>query len=312
MKRFAENRVFRIFALVMRMALGAFFIVSAVAKLLDIDMFELYVFSYNILSLKCAILAARLVIVAELWIGLGLLSNVWKRFVDCCTLLMLTGFTLFLGYAALIGRTDSCQCMGSLLEMNPLQSILKNALLLLVLLVAMYAKPWNWKPRWFVWLPVLLAPLVTVFILSAPDNWLFGPSKEVYNKEELQKAIAPSGELAPLNLDEGRHLLAFVTPGCPMCKMADEKLTYICNRNKLDTAEFVYFIPAHDSTIVPLTRDSSSFLYPGYLIRSMTFALITYGQRPIVFLMEDGEVKTTYHYRNIDEEQIVDFLTDED
>ena len=44
----------------------------------------------------------------------------------------------------------------------------------------------------------------------------------------------------------------------------------------------------------------------------MTFALITYGQRPIVFLMEDGEVKTTYHYRNIDEEQIVDFLTDED
>jgi hypothetical protein len=253
-------------------------------------------------------MAARLVIVAELLVGIGLMANIAKRLVDTCALLMLVCFTLFLGYAALSGRTDSCQCMGSLVEFDPLQSIAKNAVLLLLLVVAMGARPWSWRPRWFVWLPVVLAPTVTVFVLSAPDNWLFGPSDEIYNAEQLDSAIAPDGELAPLKLAEGRHAVAFLSPGCQFCRMADEKLTHICRRNGLDSTAFVYIIPAADSTVAPLTLDTVSFIRPGHLVPPMTFALITYGQRPMLMLMENGKVTATCHYRNINEKQIVDFL----
>ena len=302
------SKAARVVALVLRMALGALFIVSAIAKLIGIDRFEIYIFSFNLLPLTWSMMAARLVIVAELLVGIGLMANIAKRLVDTCALLMLVCFTLFLCYAALSGRTDSCQCMGSLVEFDPLQSIAKNAVLLLLLVVAMGARPWSWRPRWFVWLPVVLAPTVTVFVLSAPDNWLFGPSDEIYNAEQLDSAIAPDGELAPLKLAEGRHAVAFLSPGCQFCRMADEKLTHICRRNGLDSTAFVYIIPAADSTVAPLTLDTVSFIRPGHLVPPMTFALITYGQRPMLMLMENGKVTATCHYRNINEKQIVDFL----
>lgn len=303
-----QNKILRLAALVMRMLLGAFFLVSAIAKIIDIDRFEIYIFSYNLLSLNLSFLLARLVIICELLIGIGLISDTFKRLVDTCTLLMLAGFTLFLGYAALIGRTDSCQCMGSLLEIDPVQSIFKNAILIAVLLFAMGAPACPWKPRWFVWLPVVLAPCVTVFILSAPDNWLFGPSEELYNADEFAAAIAPEGDFCDLDIDQGRHLLAFLTPGCPFCRMADEKIAHICRRNDLDSAAIIYFIPNGDSTVAPLTLDTATFIRPAYSIPTMTYALITYGQRPIVFLVDDGKVVGTCHYRNIDERRIADFL----
>ena len=303
-----NNRTLRIAALVVRMLLGIFFIVSAVAKLIDIDRFEVYIFSYNILSLNTSFLVARVVIVCEMLVGIGLVANLFKRWVDTCAMLMLVGFTLFLGYACLIGREDSCQCMGALVDIDPTRSILKNALLILLLLFAMGARPWQWRPRWFVWLPAVIAPVVTVFILSAPDNWLFGPSDEIYNADEFATAIQPDGLLDTLNLDEGRHVLAFLTPGCPFCRMADEKLTHICRRNDLDSAAFVYLCPTADSTLAPLTLDTTTFIRPCYLIPSLTYALITYGQRPIVFLTDQGRVVGTCHYRNIDECRLVEFL----
>ena len=124
------NKYLQWSALATRMLLGVLFIVSAVAKLVEIDTFELYIFSYHLLPLTLSFLAARLVIVAEMLCGIGLLANIWKRLVDTCTMAMLVVFTLFLGYSALSGRTDSCHCMGSLIELDPVKSIVKNALLI--------------------------------------------------------------------------------------------------------------------------------------------------------------------------------------
>ena len=307
MKPFASKAA-RIAALVVRMALGVLFIVSAVAKLIGIDRFELYIFSYSLLPLPWAMVLARLVIIAELLVGIGLLANIFKRLVDASALIMLVGFTLFLCYAALAGRTDSCQCMGALIDFNPVQSIVKNALLLLALIVAMHAQPWPWTPRWYLWLPVVVATAVTVFVISVPDNWFFGPSEELYNADELNASIAPGGELAPLNLAQGRHAVAFLSPGCPLCRMADEKLTYICRRNGLDSTALVYLIPAADSTLAPLTLDTASFLRPGHIVTPLTFSLITYGQRPMLMLIDIGHVAATCHYRNINENQIAQFL----
>lgn len=303
-----SSKGWRVVALVVRMAVGVLFVVSAVAKLADIDRFEIYIFTFNLLPLTWCMLAARVVVVAELLVGIGLLSNVAKRVVDCCALLMVVCFTVFLCYAALIGRTDSCQCFGSVVELRPLQSLVKNAVLILALVVAMGARPWPWRPKWFVWLPVVLACVATVFVRSAPDNWLFRPSEELYNAEELSAAISPEGVLAPLRLSEGRHAVAFLSPGCQFCRMADEKLTHICRRNDLDSAAFVYLVPSSDSTVAPLAVDTTSFVRPGLLVPPMTFALITYGQRPMLMLIDNGEVVATCHYRNIDEKQIVQFL----
>lgn len=301
-----RHKAVRITALVMKMVLGALFIVSAISKLLDMDTFEVYVFSYGILPLNMAFVTARLVVIAEMLVGIGLLSNIWNRFVNCCTMLMLTGFTLFLCYAALIGRSDSCQCMGPLLAIDPIHSILKNTILILWFLPALRVQPWQWQPRWFLWVPAILAPIVFVFVFSAPDNWLFPRGQEAYNADELQTLIGDDGALAGLDLTRESHVVAFLTPGCPYCKLADQKLSAIFERNDLDSASLTYIIPAADTIAAGITVDSASFGRAAYVIPRMAFLKITYGQRPMVFVMKQGEMIGSCHYRNIEEKLILE------
>ena len=75
-----RSRPARMAALVVRVLLGLFFVVSAIAKWVDIDRFEVHVFSYNLLSLNASFLVARLIVVAELLVGIGLAANIWHRF----------------------------------------------------------------------------------------------------------------------------------------------------------------------------------------------------------------------------------------
>ena len=280
-----------IVALVLRVLLAAVFIVSAVAKLFAIDDFELYIFSYGFFSLNVSYLVARLCIAAEFLVGLFLALGWWARWVQLLTLVMLILFSLFLCYAALVGRTDSCQCFGRMADLSPAQSLLKNAVLIGITLV--YAKLSRYSRRSSVSRIILavvfvVSVVVAVFCISVPDNWMFGPEEGRFNRGLLEESMASEGALAEHHLAEGRQLVAFVTPGCPYCRMTREKLASIASRNHLDTMRFHYFEP----------QDLPDAL----------FLEITFGQRPLVLLLDNGTPVATYHYRNISEKEISRFL----
>ncbi len=272
----ANKRLTIIFSIL----LALLFIFSALAKLWSADQFEIYVYSYGFFQLDVAYVLARLCIAAELVVGLLLLTGWRRKWVLTAALAMLLFFTLFLCYAALIGRTDSCQCFGQLADLSPTASLLKNALLIVLTLLCM---KWNAGVeerrrkvyRWLV--PLLIAiAVVSPFIISVPDSWMFGESHERYNEEQLQELDLPH---------ESTYVVAFVTSGCPYCRMTRQKLDTMFGRHKLPKDAIIYFEP----------KD----------IGVDQFINITYGARPLVLLMQDGEVIATYHYRNINERQIV-------
>ena len=281
-------------SLVLRILLAALFLVSSVAKLMAIDDFELYIYSYGFLSLNVSYLTARLCIAAELLLGLLLAVGWWRRQVNLAALLLLLAFSLFLGYAALAGRTDSCQCMGRLADLNPVQSLLKNAVL--IALVLLYSKSsrlprtskLSRKTKLILTAVLAVASLAAVFCISVPDNWMFGPEEGRYDRELLEQSIGPDGVLAADGLTEGHQLVAFVTRGCPYCRMTREKLGSMAQRHHLDTTRIHYYEPAD--------------------LPDNLFLRITYGQRPFVILLDDGVPVTTYHYRNINERQLSRFL----
>ena len=281
----------RVIALVLRILLATVFVVSAVAKLFAIDDFELYIFSYGFFSLNVSYLVARLCIAAEFLIGLFIALGWWARWVNLLTLLMLLAFSLFLCYAAIIGRTDSCQCFGRMADLNPVQSLLKNAVLIGLTLV--YSRLFRIsgfpsKSKIILSIVFVVGVLVAVFCISVPDNWIFGREEGRYDRALLEASIASDGALAGQGLGEGHHLVAFVTPGCPYCRMTREKITSIASRNHLDTARIHYFEPQD------LPED--------------LFLQITYGQRPLVLLLDNGIPVATYHYRNISEKEVARFL----
>ena len=119
---------------VFRALLGILFLVSATAKLAGIDAFELYLFSFGWFPLGTAYLLARLVIAAEYTVGVLLIANFWPKLAFWGALAMLAGFSAFLLVLLLKGNADNCHCFGEWVDLNPGQSLLKNAAMLALLL----------------------------------------------------------------------------------------------------------------------------------------------------------------------------------
>ena len=286
-----HKRANLIIGLVVRLLLGAIFILSAGAKLWSVDQFELYIYSYGFFSLNLSFIIARLCIGIELALGVLLLIGWMKRLTLTIAALILLAFSIFLGYAALAGRSDSCQCFGQLVDMPPTVSLLKNAILLLLTLLCTKFSAHIKKRRWHTWatLGIVIAGLAMPFVVSVPDNWMFGTSGERYDAERLTQIF--DGPLADRELRNGNKIIAFVTPGCPYCRMTRQKLNYIANRNHLVPGDIVYVEPGD--------------------IGTATFLETTRGASPLVLLLEDGTVAATFHYRNIDERKISNALRHE-
>ena len=127
---------------VVRILLGAMFVLSAVLKLISIDTFEAYVYSFHIMSFTLAEIAARCLIALEFVTGCFLVAKAQYRWAWWIATLMTAGFTLFLVYVVLFRNDANCHCFGDLIPIEPLHSIYKN-IVILALLVFAYKQPEN-------------------------------------------------------------------------------------------------------------------------------------------------------------------------
>ena len=374
------KKVFGVSASVIRALIGMLFLFSAVSKFITVDIFEIYVYSFGFFSLNVCFYVARLIISAELILGAALISHRNPRLTIVSTVLFLVSFIVFLAYAHMVGRTDSCHCFGELMPFNPIQSILKNAVLLLLLVFVAKFTPANWYPqwwlvviiylataamlvlymttsfhyidllalvmmlvmmcvgilaslkfynRWYVTVVLLLAPIVTTFILTPPDSWFYKSDAEVFDKElflsqmkgvdtQVGEVLADSvaveqeavDRLSDIGLDSGRHIVAFFSPSCSVCRLAADKLSTIVRRSCPDTSQIVYVFPkvAKTESYDKFYENSHSIRFNEKRIDKEIFVRITRGSFPLILLVDNGEIRTTYSYRNIEEDRIVDFL----
>lgn len=98
--------------LVISIALGVILIVGAIPKLRHPKGFVLTVWEYHILPRPAATLYARLTPVAELFLGLALLSGALVRPVAVLAGLLFASFTLAVALNAVRGRNLDCGCFG--------------------------------------------------------------------------------------------------------------------------------------------------------------------------------------------------------
>lgn len=159
----AKGRVWEVTASVLKIIIGVVFIISSVSKLVSMEAFEMYVYSFGLFPLALNAYVARLVLVFELILGAALISHRHHRFTMLMTLLFLLAFVIFLAYAHLSGRDDSCHCFGELLPFDPVQSIVKNAVLIALSLFVFKFASDQWAPRWWLVLLVYLLMMVGAF-----------------------------------------------------------------------------------------------------------------------------------------------------
>ncbi len=372
-------------ASVLKILLGTIFVFSALSKFIAIDGFQTYIYSFGLLSLPICYYVARLVIAFELILAAALISHRHHRFTMLMTLLFLLVFVTFLAYAHLSGRSDNCHCFGDLLPFSPIQSILKNAVLIAIGLFVYKFTSDKWAPKWwlaliiylamigaafaymffiehkiyilvFVILAVMLvvgllasfnfwsrwyvsallisAPVITIFIIAPPDNWLFKGYQEDFDKELFAQTIDPNAEngdtfeisldsdgnakpdtlssLAGWGLEKGRHVVAFFSPSCGVCSLTAEKLSTIIIRNELDSTRVLYVFPQVNGTKVYeiFYKTSRSQHFNEARLNAKLFLRMTRGSFPKILLVENGEIRSTVGYNSLNESEVVDFLNE--
>lgn len=290
--------------------LGLVFAISSVAKLSSLESFELYIFSFGYASFDLCSIAARLIIIAEFLLGVFLAFNILPRLTRWLTGLSLAGFSIFLLWRAFIGDVESCHCMGNMVDMNPMQSLIKNIILALLL-------AYVWKDHGRILkhqIPVACitsaAIIIVVFLAFPPDFYYRGSSESHDLSEEAFRPVADS-----LGLSTGKRAVCFYSGSCEHCKHCVSKMAGIISRHSLPKdSVFVLFMQTHenqDSVATSFfTENGEGLVLPYDYLHPVEFIPLTNGSMPLVVLFEDGELVKEYDYLSINEKELAAFFND--
>ncbi len=288
------------FKYVFRALLGILFLFSATAKLIGIDAFEIYLFSFGWFSLGTAFLLARLVIVAEYVLGLLLLTNFYPRLAFWGSLAMLAGFSMFLTVLAVKGNHDNCNCFGELVNLNPVQSLLKNLGMLVLLLLSAGIRPFRFRHKGL-WLAlIILIPLATVFIVSPPDNWRYDSyaRHELVNEPAFREAVDQG--ILPHSVVEGDHIVCLYSLKCQFCKMSAEKIMTLRARGEFPQSPIIAVIGrGEDTDTTPFLEETGFAPDEIHFIEPADFLRITNGSFPVILVMHGDTIAETFNYRNL-------------
>ena len=303
------NRFKEIVPIVLKVLLGLVFVVSAVLKIIDMDKFEIYVYSYHFFSLNFSFLVARAAIIIELVLGIGLISNCLHKLMWWGSMAMLAGYTLLLIYALILGRTDNCHCFGDFLQFDPKQSILKNIVLMGLFLLIYRAKEWKPRFRWIGLCGVILASSIAVFAVSPPDNFTPAYDSEHNLQTELFVDLLHEAPLDSLNLTDGKQVVCFFSTGCEYCQMAAQKLSLMQQYYGFPAESITYIFMGSEDGIAKFYEKSQSEHYRDVLYADAPKLLQTInGSFPTIVFLNDGEVVYEYGFRNMKEEEIKVFF----
>lgn len=304
-----EKRPVQVAALVIKMLLGVIFVVSAVLKIIDMDSFEIYVYSYHFFSLNFSFLVARAAIILELILGIGLISNCFHKLMWWGSVLMLIGYIGLLGYAAWIGRTDSCHCFGDVLQFNPVQSIAKNFVLLALFAATYYVKGWHFRGQCIALAALVIGCTVAVFVVSPPDNYTSSYDDTEYLRVDAFGEALQDPPLDSLRLYEGKKVVAFFSSGCEFCKKTARKLSLMQSFYGFPESNIVYVFMGSEEGVERFFEESESTRYQYVIYGDLKRLLyVTNGIFPLVVFSDDGQVIHEYGYRNMKEEEVKDFF----
>ncbi len=294
---------------VLKVLLGLVFIVSAVLKLIGMDSFEIYIYSYHFFSLNASFIVARLAIILELVLGIGLVSHTLHKMYWWGSMAMLGGYTLLLIYALTLGRTDSCHCFGDFLQLDPKQSLIKNAVLMLFFLLIYKMESWKTPFRWLILILAVMSSSIAVFVISPPDNLTSNADPEQNLQVELFDAMLDDAPLDSLNLHMGKQVVCFFSTSCDYCQMAARKLSLMQQFYGFPKGNITYLFMGNEESIAKFYEESGSAQYCDVLYPDVSRMLKAInGNFPVVVLLEDGEVVFEYGFRNMDEDEIKTFM----
>lgn len=299
-----------ILKIIIRIGIGVFFIASAILKLISIDNFELYIYSFNIFSFTMSGLAARAIIACELLVGILLIAKIKYKEAWWLTMLMLVGFSFLLVYVILFRNDSNCHCMGDLVEIKPSLSLIKNLLVIALMLLIRKEEDYRFRGRVSVLVIAILTAIAVPFALFPMDNIynLFSKTSTKSCNEAEFNSFLQDSVMQDIHLDEGNYIVGVVSSGCKFCRIGCLKMSEMVTFNKIDSTKVLYFIWGDSTSVQEFRKETKSepFLYVP--INPVKAIRITDGAFPLFLFIQDGEVQRTADLRQLTEKEVISHL----
>ena len=217
--------------------IGAFFLVSALAKTYDLRGFWIQMRAYGIITAPTLLwIGVFTVVAAELLLGLSLTFRIClSSWTFAVIVALLCGFSGLILYGWLVAGVEDCGCLGAIASMSPRSSLVKNAILLAICLLTWRgwkktpcsANPRGGGARFALCRQTIgVTVILTLFGIAA----VHGLSSESQTPSEARASSAPPKENAhPLaayqferdgrtyDLSQGDYLVALLSLDCSHC-----------------------------------------------------------------------------------------------
>ena len=298
-----------IILLILRLLIGGLFITTAIMKLISIDEFEAYIYSFDIFNFLLSTVVARLVIMAELLLGICLMAKLLYKYAWRLTMLMLVGFTLFLIYVAIFRNDSNCHCFGDIIELDPIHSIFKNVITIILMFFIRKEEDYQFKwKKWAIIVAFAISFIVPfcVFPMDAVYNKFVSPVDEV-NVKVFDKTLSDS-IMTDFDIHDGNYVVAVYASGCKYCKMSAKRISLMMDNHTIDSTRFQMLIWGDSTHIQQFLEETKCTSYPWHLISPYDAINIVYGKFPTFILTHDGQVVKGLDYRGMDEATLMEHL----
>ncbi len=292
-----------------RNLIGLFLIFSAYSKLFPIEHFELYIFSHTYIGFNLASAIAVLIISVELTLGVLLLLNVYTKKVIFINILLLAIFSLYLIYLLIIGNNENCHCLGAEFKLNPLESLLKN-IIILGLSILLYYKNISWCFRLSKIIFILLLLLsFSIPVILMPPDFLFQKRFSNNYAKEFDISLIENKEYnnPKIEFSKGKKIICFFSMKCKYCKLAAKKISIISDKIEYEN-DILYIFYGKEENISSFWEESQSKKFPYLVIPFDDFFKISGSRVPSIFYTENGKMIKNIGYRSINQKEIENFL----
>ena len=301
---------------------GYVFVFSGASKLMFVEPFE---FSFVEIGFGWYVspFLARILIAAEFALGLGLIFNVKSKLTMKFILAMLIFFTGYLIYLWIkTNNSADCGCFGEYLQMNPLESIIKNIVLAIPTIYLLYKKePFKWRFEKIFIAAIVSVSLFTSFAVNCIEMSRFQITDiDSRNyKLEIEKLGPYVYKNDTVKLNEGKKIVCFFSLTCPHCKLASKKMTVI-QRNLQKEIPVYYILGGSTERLTKWWEETASYPFPYFNIlpkkegdiesskREELFFRLSGMSLPSIYFLNDGIVWKKVNYETLHQEDVEEFL----
>ena len=284
--------------------IGILFIVSAILKLYPIEMLELDLGRHLALPEWIAMIFARLLIGFE--IALGILMIIPQRSNRILYWAMVTTllFSAYLVYLVIcFPSVENCGCMGMMVKMTPVESLLKNAGILLLLIMQAFLKHKESFQVHFVTKKFQMCIIGIAFLIP------FFLSPVDLEKQELRQKLTGNVNSEVLSVlkdnNQEQVMLMYLSPHCVFCKMLAQKWTWFHRRNHWNIPVYAIFMGENIGADIQLFLHQTGLQMESYQeMNPVEFVQKTHGSLPSVYLVRKGVVVQKDNFISMNESNL--------